>query len=206
VKDLNQLGKYPFAGHGVIMGKLDHAWQDWKAVLAFFGKQTGPARRSYSAFVAEGLNQGRRDDLSGGGLVRSAGGWAAVKAMRKANIHAKSDERILGDGDFVTEILSKSDDAYEARYALQAQGIDVDSIAQRVALLLEMDMQEVWQPGKYQRLVSARSLLCYWAVRLLGVTMASMARRLGISTVAVSKSVDRGARIAKENGYELISS
>ena len=67
-------------------------------------------------------------------------------------------------------------------------------------------MQQVWQPGKYQHLVTARSLLCYWAVRELGVTMVSLAQRLGISTVAVSKSVQRGARIVQENGYELFKS
>jgi hypothetical protein len=36
--------------------------------------------------------------------------------------------------------------------------------------------------------------------------MASMARRLGISTVAVSKSVRRGAIVVKENDYQLIES
>ena len=34
------------------------------------------------------------------------GGWAVVKSMRKAKIFEKSDERILGDGDFVDQVLS----------------------------------------------------------------------------------------------------
>ena len=51
VKDMDQLGKYRFSGHGIIMGKFDQSWQDWKAVLAFFGKQLGPARRGYRAFL-----------------------------------------------------------------------------------------------------------------------------------------------------------
>jgi hypothetical protein len=42
-----------------------------------------------------------RTDLTGGGLIRSTGGWAAVKAMRKAHIHVKSDERVLGDVEFI---------------------------------------------------------------------------------------------------------
>lgn len=204
VKDLNHLGKYPFSGHGVVMGKCNQPWQDYKTVLAYFGKQFGPARRGYRAFVAKGIDQGKRGDLIGGGLVRSVGGWAAVAAIRKAKEHVKSDERILGDGDFVTKILAQSDESLEGRYALQAKGVDIDYIAKRVAQLLKMDVQEVWQPGKYQRLVKARSLLCFWAVRELGESMTSLARRLGISTVAVSKSVDRGGQIARENGYVLI--
>jgi hypothetical protein len=43
----------------------------------------------------------------GGGLTRSMGGWAAVKSMRKANIFEKSDERILGDGDFVEQCCQR---------------------------------------------------------------------------------------------------
>ncbi len=44
---------------------------------------------------------GRRKDLIGGGLIRSHGGWAAVRKLRAAKAYQKGDERILGDGDFV---------------------------------------------------------------------------------------------------------
>ena len=37
----------------------------------------------------------------------------------------KSDERILGDGDFVAEILSKTKESFERCYALKAGGVDV---------------------------------------------------------------------------------
>lgn len=49
----------------------------------------------------------------------------------------------------------------------------------------------------------ARSLLCYWAVRELGESMSSLARRLNVSTVTVSKSVHRGSEIAKSGGLNL---
>ncbi len=34
-------------------------------------------------FVEKGISMGRRKDLTGGGLIRSLGGWAVVKSMRK---------------------------------------------------------------------------------------------------------------------------
>ena len=61
------------------------------------------------------MDQGRREDLTGGGLIRSTGGWAAGKELRKAKVHVKSDERILGDGDFVDEVLSKAEESFERR-------------------------------------------------------------------------------------------
>ncbi len=60
-------------------------------------------RSAYRQFVADGVEQGRRPDLVGGGLVRSLGGWSEVKALRRSGIRELADERILGSGDFVAE-------------------------------------------------------------------------------------------------------
>jgi predicted transcriptional regulator len=66
-----------------------------------------------------------------------------------------------------------------------------------------MSVEDLWKVGRGKQLVNARSLLCYWTVRELGFSMTSMARMLSISTVAVSKSVQRGAEIATKEGYSL---
>ena len=173
-------------------------------MLAYFGKPFGPVRRSYRAFVTKGIGQGRRWDLTGGRLIRSAGGWAAVTALKKEKVHVKSDERILGDRDFVEKILFRSRERYERQYALKESGIDLDKVAAYVAALLGMDVEQVWAPGKFRPQVKARSLLCYWALRELGESMTAMARRLAISTPAVSKAVARGAAIDEQKGYKIV--
>jgi len=52
--------------------------------------------------------------------------------------------------------------------------------------------------------VKAKSLLCYWAVRDLGIGMAQIARRLNLSLVVVSQSVKQGETIVQQKGYNLI--
>jgi len=47
-------------------------------VLKHFGKTLKEARRRYRQFVEKGIKQGRRPELQGGGLVRSAGGDTSV--------------------------------------------------------------------------------------------------------------------------------
>ncbi len=106
--------------------------QNTNEVLAYFDKGAGSARSKYRSFVLKAIDQGHRRDLTGGGLIRSTGGWTAVKAMRKAKNHMKSDERILGDGDFVSKILADAYESLERTYALKARGVDVDFIAERV--------------------------------------------------------------------------
>jgi putative transposase len=179
-------------------------WQHSNQVLARLDKRKNAAINRYNAFIPEGVGQGRRPDLTGGGLIRSAGGWVAVKAMRKANMHVKSDERILVDGDFVAQILTQANESLETKYALRANGMNLQRIAERVAELCDIPVEALWREGRYRRLVIARSLLCFWAVRELGISMTSLAGKLNISTAAVSKAVKRGAEIADEEGYKLV--
>ena len=55
------------------------------------------------------MEQGRGQELMGGGLIRSLGGWAEGKKLRlKGRDRMKEDERILDDGDFVMNILSEA--------------------------------------------------------------------------------------------------
>ena len=204
VPDLTTLDKYPYSGHSVLMAKGKSRWQDTDKVLELFGQKAGSARRKYRAFVEKGISQGKRRDLTGGGFVRSAGGWAAVKALRSAKIIEKSDERILGDGDFVETVLAAANESMERKYDLQSRGYTVAEVAARVAEVLEIKQEDVWAAGKHSEIVRARSLFCYWAVRELGVTMISLSHRLNISVQTIGKSVVRGEKMAKAKKYSLI--
>jgi hypothetical protein len=204
VSDLKKLGHHSYCGHSVLMGHYSNDWQSVDETLKLFGKTLSDARRSYHKFVKKGIKLGRRPELVGGGLIRSIGGWHAFKALDRTDAHLKSDERILGDSDFVEEVLKKAQEKLERQYQLEAAGVNIDQVAERVAALLGVKCEKVWEKGKHPQTVKARSLLCYWLVRELGISATELARRIGISQPAISQSVKRGEAIAKENGLELI--
>jgi putative transposase len=205
VPGIKELNKYPFCGHSALMGKKDRPWQDVVYVQGHFGRTPGRAKQAYLNFMEEGISQGRRKDLTGGGLIRSVGGWTEVKELkRQGQKHVMSDERILGDSEFVDNLLSQADEAYERRYELKRLGYDVDQIAKRVAEIYDMDPREVLSRGRQKLKVKARSLFCFWAVKELGMSLRELARKLEISPPAVGYSVERGETIARENGYLLI--
>jgi len=203
VSDMKELGNHPYSGHSVLMGRVTAEWQDTKYVLGLFGDKVSVARRRYLEFAKKGIASGKRQDLMGGGLVRSVGGWSAVKSLRKAGTIQKGDERILGDGEFVEKVLFQAEEAFERKYRLKAKGIDVGRIAERVADIMGMAPEAVWASGKQSKIVQARSLLCYWATTELGTSQVWLSRKLGISQAAVSLSVSRGRRVALENHYEV---
>ena len=210
VKEISQLNAYPFCGHSFVMGKFSNEWQDVKAVLQTFGSRAISARRCYGDFVAQGIEQGKRSDLIGGGLIRSMGGWSEVKKLQKDKVPMKGDERILGDSDFVNRILSEAEETFEKRHHLKHSGVDLEMVAQRVAHIVGLEVEDVWSAGKYRKTVQARSLLCYWAVRELGESMTSMSRnvslleRMGMVSMATGND-KRERRIAiNKNGITLL--
>ena len=147
-------------------------------------------------FVEKGIPEGKRRDLFGGGLLRSIGGWTVLKGFRKAGIRVKGDERILSDGDFVENVLKSAQEELEQKYDLKAKGYDFDRVMERVA--------EGPSFGKSPQTVKARSLLCFWAHRKLGMAAIEIGRNLNIGQSAVSRSSMRGQKIERENGFELL--
>jgi REP element-mobilizing transposase RayT len=205
VSSVKQLNVYKYCGHSFLLGKRKNYWQDTNMVLQLFGKRVSSARKYYLEFVEKGLALGRRPDLTGGGLIRSAGGWKQLKAFRSLGIHIKSDERILGDSDFVESILEEQNERLEQRYRLQMQGYDFDKVVELVVKLFQLKPEEVLSSSKQPQRVKARSLLCYWAVKELEIGGADIARRLKISQSAVSRAVARGERIAADMDLKLIT-
>lgn len=96
VEDLNALDSYVYGGHSVMMGKSKQPGQDTDYILQFYDKKRLAARRHYREFVEKGIDEGRKPDLVGGGLVRSTGGWSAVSTLRKGF------ERVNGKVEFQT--------------------------------------------------------------------------------------------------------
>ena len=205
VADLSELNKYPYCGHSALSGRVERTWQNVDYVLSCFGKGVWAARKVYLSYIEKGFQQGRREELVGGGLIRSLGGWSEVKRLKSMGPpHMMSDERILGESDFVDSVLSEAGEAYDRRYKLKALGYDLSSVAQRVADIYEMELQEINSKGRQDRKVKARSLLCYWAVRELGMSLRDLARKFEMSAAGIGYAVERGESIARENQYQLI--
>ncbi len=94
-------------------------------ILPLFNEKVATARRRYREFGQKGIVQGRRPDLVGGGLLSSHGGWASLKALRRAGAHQKGDERILGESTFVGQVLSEANEEFERRYRLAVEGFSL---------------------------------------------------------------------------------
>jgi hypothetical protein len=114
IQTMNELDKYPWSGHRAIIGQAKYSWMDIPTVLTQFGGTKRKAIKEYRQFMLEGMDQGHDPQFSGGGLVRSLGGWSNVLSMRRKDQQEETDERILGSGDFVHQIIKDAEPSRNA--------------------------------------------------------------------------------------------
>lgn len=191
VDSFGALERYPWCGHAAVLGRRPQSWHDRRAVLAWFGVSERAAVRRYRVFVREGVALGQRPDLVGGGLVRSAGGWAAVRARRRQKEPTLGDPRILGSGDFVAHLLREADTRHAASLRRAVTSQEIDAILRANCTRYHVEMAELQQGGRRGTLSRVRAVLARELVVRRGVSLATAARHLGVSTTAVSKILRR---------------
>lgn len=111
---------------------------------------------------------------------------------------------MLGNSDFVEDVLNESNERLESKHHLKAKGYDFRAVVERVAELLGFEVDEILRFGKQPYTVKARSLVCFWANREFGMTSVQITGLLGLCQSAVSRSSLRGEKIADENKFALI--
>ncbi len=203
LKDATELSNYKWTGHATITGNVKSEWQSVDEVLERFGSKRSDAIKGYIEYIKDGEKMGHRDELAGGGLRRSAGGWHGVMELRSSKEYWRGDERILGDGDFVNRVLSESEEELTRRTHLQQSGWDIDKIVKRACEILEIKEADVKRRGKNNKVSQARSMIAYWGNKELGVKATDLARYFGISKQSISEAIQRGEIIVNKNGHYL---
>jgi putative transposase len=194
VQNLEQLDRYPCSGHAVLMGKVKNSWQDADYVLSWFGKKVGQARRIYHRYVSEGIKQGRRPELVGGGLIRSLGGWSAVQSLRQSGQEVLTDERILGTDDFVERILGEAAPSARRLFSSRLREMEVEQLIEERCKKDRISLQELRMGSRRGVIPKIRSDLAWKLAKERGLPLAEIARHLGVSTSAVSQILLRRSK------------
>jgi REP element-mobilizing transposase RayT len=191
VKNLLDLEGYPYCGHGVIVGNIQHDWQDRKHVLSGFGRTEGEAKKAYRKFIGEGVALGRRAELVGGGLVRSMGGWSEVISLRRRGARELADERILGSGAFVERILKEADERVRRQYRRQERPSDLKRLIGELCRKQNVSMTELRSRSRRATISRFRRMLACKLIEEHGIATAEVARQIGATTSGISKMLTR---------------
>jgi REP element-mobilizing transposase RayT len=193
VESISELDRYRWSGHGVLMGKIKNDWQDRNYVLKWFGQKQGGAKTAYRNYIKKGMDQGRRPELVGGGLIRSLGGWSAVKALRRSGQRELSDDRILGSGDFVEQIIKEAETKIKYQLPDLEQSQRIDELIIELCENEKVSIEEIKGGSRRREASRVRARIAIGLVKTHGVALAEVARHLGVSTSAVSKIIKRAS-------------
>ncbi len=191
VKTIRELDRYPWSGHWMIISDDEFPWMDRSHVLSQFAGTKRKAIREYRRFVQEGIREGRNPLLTGGGLIRSQGGWSQVLALRRKGEKETSDERILGRGDFVDKVLQEAEEQQLRQLKLRRKGIRVEDIMQEECRKWKVSEQELRKGGRRGRVSGARAAIACRCKDQLGVSGAEIARHLGVNTSSINRALAR---------------
>lgn len=203
VENVVQLNKYLWCGHSVIMGNAEAPWQNVSEILSRFSGTLNGARHKYCEFIEDGVVFGHRDDLTGGGLRRSAGGWEGVLELKRNKEMWRGDERILGDGDFVNAVIEASEESLIKKEKMKQAGWNIDQLIEYVSKLLNTPKDKLCRRSKGAIATHGRSLVMFWAYSELGISGVEIARYFGITRPSVSVSIEKGRRYAEAEKHKL---
>ena len=196
VNDLAGLARYRWSGHSALLGRVPRPWQAVGEVLGHFGAPVRDARRRYGQFVAEGVAHGRRPDLQGGGLRRSAGGWEGLAALRRGRERWAADERILGSGPFVEAMLRQASPPHTPWPRAKALAA-LPALVAGCAKAWDVAASEVHGGSRRRPVSHARATVSHLAVSYLGLSAAVVARSLGVTPAVVLRGMARGPELLR---------
>ena len=191
IRTLEELDRYRWSGHRAIVGGVKHPWMDTGTILSRFGRTKKKAITEYRRFVQEDIGKGRNTVLTGGGLIRSQGGWSNVLSMKRKGHKEEADERILGNGDFVQEILKEAEEKYLRQLKLRKSGLNIAEITRQECKKSKISMEELKRGSRRRRVSEARATIALRSSKEIGLSGAEIARNLGVNTSSINRAIAR---------------
>ena len=190
VGSLEALDRYRWSGHGVLIGKVRGDWQERQHVLNQFGRGERQSIRAYRKFMEEGKGLGRRPELVGGGLIRSLGGWSKVLSLRSRGEEVAYDSRVLGSGDFVQGVMRGAEETI-ARQVRNRRTKSIEEVIGRMYRESGVSEKEIRSGSQRRGVSKMRADIAYFLSREMGISMAEIARRLGVGASAIAMVIKR---------------
>lgn len=153
--------KYCWSSHRTILGLAQGSKYDVQPTLRLFGDRVRQARIAYEKFMQVATNEGHRDDL-----------------------YDIREQRILGDSEFVNEIIIREDDKQKYRTV----ALSLPALVKLVSDEMNISETDINSIRWIRRGNFGRGIVAYIARRLSGWTIRDIARHFRKSETVISRS------------------
>ncbi len=192
VKNLSELNKYKWSGHIGMISRKRQPFHDVNEVMERFS-----GKRDYLQYMLDGM-KGEKEDLEGGGLIRSLGGIGRALEARREGIKDKYDSRILGSGEFVGEIWEKLEKKGE-----QEKRLSLEELVSRICRYCEVDVRKVLDWRKQKGTKKAKALISSIAQRTFKMSGVEIGKRLKLTSSRISQLKYAGEKLLEDRACSL---
>ena len=106
------------------------------------------------------------------------------------------DQRILGGGEFVNQILKESEERYVRQLKHNGTGKTIQKIIDEECRRRGINPLELRGGGKRRKVSETRATIAMRGREELGLSAAAIARQVGVSTTAITKGLERREQAA----------
>jgi hypothetical protein len=117
-----------------------------------------------------------------------------VKSRRQKGERVISDERVLGDGEFVARVLEEAEERVRQQLPSDRRVHEAIKLVETVCRKGDVSRKELSSGSRRGPVAEARARLAGRLVRELGIPQAEAARLLGVTTPAIAKVLKRVGR------------
>jgi putative transposase len=186
-KDLNTLAVYPWSGHGALMGRFCHTFQDTQTVINRFGESVEQSRERYRAYLKEGIERDLSEDV-------------LVRLVRNSNAGVESGRSvgcwIIGDQSFIKNAIAQSDLERLRISRFEHEGKSLDRLAEKVAMHMGVGKARIRIRSRGGKESEARKVFVFAAVKEYHAPSRVVAEYCGVGQAAISALAKAGREIA----------
>ena len=186
-KTVDELDRYSWSGHRMIMKNETSGFQEINQVLRRFGKTTADGLAKYREFIEAGLSANEDDEIFSSIRANNAG-------TRNRN---SAGSWVIGDSDFQRLVIEKDRQNRLMLARCRRDGISLDDVLKKTAEKTGVEEQQIMCRSKRTPQAEARMVFCFLA-RELGFPTLITGKFLGIQQAAVSNAARKGAVLAKD--------
>jgi len=186
ITDFEALARYRWSGHRQLIGSHEFKLVETDTVLSLFARWRKRAVSNYLKFLEDGTAIPNQTSLARGGRSASQ---SLNATLTEEEIY---DERILGAGDFVNEILGNSTDNIKKTLTL-------DQLITIVADYCGLEPGDLILKSRKREISQAKALVCYLATGYCAIRGKDVAKRFNFSGSGVCQAAHRGKELIREN-------
>ena len=115
------------------------------------------------------------------------GGWSEVLSLKRRGEKTAWDERILGSGEFIEQLLSEAEEKAKKTLGWRGRIPSLQALLLKISKRDGVEEENVRGGDRRRLVVGVRKLFCQIAVRRLGYSGAAVARFLGVTPSLVNR-------------------